>query len=72
LLAGNLASCAEDALGRDALSAEWPLALDGATPEMPAAAKSATSAWIETTFTVLFTATAVLFVSLVAVMSGLV
>ena len=52
------------------MSAEMPVALVEA-PDAASRRKPASSAWIETAFTVLFTATAVLFASLVAVMTGM-
>jgi hypothetical protein len=54
------------------MSAELPVALAAQAPDAAIKTKRETSAWIETAVAVVFTATAVLFVSFVAVMSGLV
>ncbi len=53
------------------MSIEMPVALVEA-PNAGFEAKPASSAWFETAITVVFTATAVLFASFVAVMTGIV
>ena len=47
-------------------------ALDDELDEIAVGAQSATGRWVETTLTALFTASAVLFVSFIAVVTGLV
>ncbi len=60
-------------LGKGTLmSTDIPAALVDEPVEIVAEAPSATSEWAETALTVLFTAAAVLFVSFIAVVTGLV
>jgi hypothetical protein len=54
------------------MSIELPTTFINEATETAAELKPATSAWIETAVAVIFTAAGVLFVSLVAVMSGVV
>jgi len=54
------------------MPADIPAALDDQPAETEVETKAAASAWAETALTVLFTAAAVLFVSFLAVVSGLV
>jgi hypothetical protein len=58
--------------GRTAMSTEIPAALAGETREAGAKAAPVASGLAETALTVLFTAAAVLFISFVAVVTGLV
>jgi hypothetical protein len=53
------------------MSAELPAVFINEATEAAAEVQPATSAWIETAVAVVFTAAAVLFVSLVAVVTGL-
>jgi hypothetical protein len=54
------------------MSIDMPAALDDEAVQTASEAHSATTAWLETTLTVLFTASAVLFVSFIAVVTGIV
>jgi hypothetical protein len=54
------------------MSAELPVALAAQAPDTAIESKRETSVWIETAVAAVFTATGVLLVSFVAVMSGLV
>ena len=54
------------------MSIDMPAALENEMAKTGAEAESATNAWVETTLTVLFTAAAVLFISFIAVVTGLV
>jgi hypothetical protein len=54
------------------MSTDTPAALADQPVEAAAGSQSATSEWAETALTVLFTAAAVLFVSFLAVVTGLV
>jgi hypothetical protein len=54
------------------MSIEFPAALVHDVAETAAAAGQATSQWTETAVAVVFAASAVLFVSLIAVMTGLI
>ncbi len=54
------------------MSIDMPAALENETAKAEAEAQSATSPWVETALTVLFTAAAVLIVSFIAVVTGLV
>src|ERR1700728_381780 len=58
--------------GRTFMSAELPVALAAQAPDTAIESKRETSVWIETAVAAVFTATGVLLVSFVAVMSGLV
>jgi hypothetical protein len=57
---------------RTVMSIDMPAALENEMAKTGAEAESATNAWVETTLTVLFTAAAVLFISFIAVVTGLV
>jgi hypothetical protein len=54
------------------MSIDMPAALDDEVVQTAPEARSATTAWLETALTVLFTASAVLFVSFIAVVTGIV
>jgi hypothetical protein len=54
------------------MSIDMPAALDDEAARTTPEARSATTAWLETALTVLFTASAVLFVSFIAVVTGIV
>jgi hypothetical protein len=54
------------------MSIDMPAVLETETAKTAAVAQSASSAWFETALTVLFTAATVLFVSFIAVVTGLV
>jgi hypothetical protein len=54
------------------MSTDMPAALASEAAEATAESQSAPAAWIETALTVVFTAAAVLFVSFLAVVTGLV
>jgi hypothetical protein len=54
------------------MSIDMPAALENEAATTEAEAQAGTSAWVETALTVLFTAAAVLFVSFIAVVTGLV
>jgi hypothetical protein len=54
------------------MSIEMPAVLENEPAQTGAETQSGTSAWIETALTVLFTAATVLFVSFIAVVTGLV
>jgi hypothetical protein len=54
------------------MSIDMPAALDDEAIQTAPEARSATTAWLETALTVLFTASAVLFVSFIAVVTGIV
>jgi hypothetical protein len=59
--------------GRDySMSMDMPIALDTEQPRTAAEVSSVTNAWFETALTLLLTAATVLFVSFIAVVSGLV
>jgi hypothetical protein len=58
--------------GSAAMSTELPATLINDAAETPAQAQSVISAWLVTAAAVVFTAAGVLFVSFVAVMSGMV
>jgi hypothetical protein len=54
------------------MSIDMPVALDSEASKSADDAQPAASAWFETALTVLFTAATVLFVSFIAVVTGLV
>ena len=54
------------------MSSDTPAALASEMAETTAGSRSGTAAWVETSLTVAFTAAGVLFVSFLAVVTGLV
>jgi len=54
------------------MSIDIPVVLETDAAKTPALAQSPSSAWFETALTVLFTAATVLFISFIAVVTGLV
>jgi hypothetical protein len=61
-------------MGKDTVmsTTDMPADFTDQPAEQPVEAQSASSAWAETALTVLFTVTAVLFVSFIAVVTGIV